>query len=152
MPFLSHLLEHGQLRHASFHPSVCPFIHLSVCQHLQRNSSYTFVPTFFSNFAGVFFMVWGCTCGLDIIVGLFFCYFFHFVNLVIFRCKCIDSGYLVSATPHTILYQSFLNFAHVFSMVWRSACCLDIILALMFVSFSSLWTLSFSDVRFYESV
>ena len=26
--------------------------------------------------------------------------------------KCIDSGYIVSATPHIILYRSFWNFAH----------------------------------------
>ena len=45
-----------------------------------------------------------------------FVLYFHFVNLVIFLPQCIDSGYLVSATPHTILYQSFWNFAHVFSM------------------------------------
>ena len=74
------------------------------------------------------------------------------MNLVIFRPQCIDSGYLVSATPHTILYQSFWNFAHVFSMVWRCASGLDIILALIFVTFSTLGTLSFSDLRFYENV
>ena len=69
----------------------------------------------------------------------------------IFCPQCIDSGYLVSATPHTILYRFFffLNLAHVFSMVWRCACGLHIILALIF---STLWTLSFSDLRFYESV
>ena len=135
----------------------------------------------FWNFACVFFMVWGCACGLDIIVRLFFvtfstswmtsmyrqwvprernssynfipillklctCFlhglkmcmwfgynpcitfypFFHFVDFVVFwpqiLWKCIDSGYFVSATPHTILYWSFWNFAHVFSMVWRCAC------------------------------
>ena len=38
---------------------------------------------------------------------IIFYHFFHFVNLVIFRPQCIDSGYLVSATLHTILYQSF---------------------------------------------
>ena len=74
------------------------------------------------------------------------------MNLVIFRPQCLDSGYLVSTTPHTILYQSFWNFAHVFSMVWRCACDLDIILALIFVAFSTLRTLSFSDLRFYENV
>ena len=103
------------------------------------------------NFADVFFIVWGCACGLDIIVGLFY-HFFHFVNLVIFQPQCIDSGYRVSATPHTILYQSFWNFAHVFSMVWRYAYGLDIILAFIFVTFSTLRTLSFSDLRFYENV
>ena len=77
---------------------------------------------------------------------------FHFVNLVIFRPQCKDSGFLVSATPHTILYLCFWNFAHVFSMVWRCAYGLDVILALIFVTFSTLRTLSFSDLRFYESV
>ena len=83
---------------------------------------------------------------------IIFCHLFHFVNLVIFWPQWIDSGYLVSATPHTILYRSFLNFAHVFSMVWRYACGLDIILALIFVTFSTLRTLSFPDLRFYENV
>ena len=66
------------------------------------------------------------------------------MNLVIFRPLCIDSGYLVSTTPRTILYRSFWNFAHVFSMVWRYACGLDIILALIFITFSTFWTLLFS--------
>ena len=76
-----------------------------------------------------------------------FCHFFHFVNFVIFwhqiLWKCIDSGYLVSATLHTILKLSFWNFAHVFSMVCRCACGLDINLELIFVTFSTLWTLWF---------
>ena len=87
---------------------------------------------------------------------IYFCYFFHFANFVIFwpqiLWKCCDSGYLVSATPHTILYWSFWNFVHVFAMVWRCAYGLDIILELIFVTFSTLWTLSFSDLRFYESL
>ena len=77
-----------------------------------------------NRFPAVFFMVWGCACGLDIIVRFFF--FFFFVNFVIFRPQCIDRRYLVSKSPHTILYRSFWNFAHVFSMVWRCACVLDI--------------------------
>ena len=85
-----------------------------------------------------------------------FCYFFHFANFVIFwpqiLWKSRDSGYLVSATPHTILYRSLWNFAPVFTMVWGCAHSLDIILELIFVTFSTLWTLSFSDLRFYESV
>ena len=82
-----------------------------------------------------------------------FCHFFHFVNFVIFwpqtLWKCRDSGYLVSTTPRTILYLSFWNFAHVFAMVWRFAYDLDIILELIFATFS---TLSFSDLRFYGSI
>ena len=83
---------------------------------------------------------------------IIFCHFFHFVILVIFLPQWIDSGYLVSATPHTNLYRSFWNLAHVFSMVWRCACGLDIILALIFITFSTLRTLSFPDLGFYESV
>ena len=168
----------------------------------------------FWNFACIFVIVWGCVCGLDIIVKLFFvtsstswtqfflpqcidsgylmsatphtilyrsfwnfarflhglkmcmwfgynpcinfCHFFHFANFCHswpqILWKWIDSGYLVSATPRTILYRSFWNFAHVFAMVWRCACGLDIILELIFVTFFILWTLSFSDLRFYESL
>ena len=69
-----------------------------------------------------------------------FCHIFHFVNFVIFWpqivWKCIDSGYLVSATPYTILYLFLFNFAHLFSMVWRSACGLNLVLELIFVTFS----------------
>ena len=82
----------------------------------------------------------------------YFLSLFPLCELVIFRPHCIDSGYFVRATPHTILYQSFLNFAHVFSMVWRCAYGLDIILVCIFVTFSTLRTLSFSDLRFYENV
>ena len=119
----------------------------------ERNSSYNFMPIFLKL----------CTCFLH---GLKVCIWFGCNPCIIFvtfsalgtlsfsdvRWKCCDSGYLVSATPHTILCQSFLNFAHVFPMVRRCACGLDIILDLIFVTFSTLWTLSFSDLRFYESV
>ena len=107
----------------------------------------------FWNFACVFIMVWGYICmwfGYN--CEIIFCHFFNFVNLVSFWPQCIDSGYLVSATPHTFFYRSFWNFAHVFSIVWRCACGLDIILALIFVTFSTLRTLSFPDLRFYESL
>ena len=47
-----------------------------------------------------------------------FCHFVHFVNFVIFwpqiLWKCIDSGYLVNATPYTISCLSLSNFAHLF--------------------------------------
>ena len=121
----------------------------------ERNSSYNFIPIFLKL----------CTCFLHgqkmcMWFGynpcFNFCHFFHFANFVIswpqIQCKCIDSWYLGSATPHTILYPSFWNFAHIFAMVWKCACGLNIILELIFVPFSILWTLSFSDLRFYESV
>ena len=37
-------------------------------------------------------------------------------------------------------------------MIWRCAYGLDIILELIFVTFSTLLTLSFSDLRFYENL
>ena len=120
-----------------------------------RNFSYNLIPIFLKL----------CTCFLLSLKMcmwfgynpcIIFCHFFYLVNFVIFWpqiiWKCCDSGYLVSATPHTILCRSLWNFAHVFPMVWRYACSLDIILALIFVTFSTLWTLSFSDLRFCESV
>ena len=109
----------------------------------------SFIYWSFWNFEDVFFhgvrmcMWFGYNC------WIIFYHFFHFVNLVIFQPLCIDSGYLVSATPRIILYQSFWNFAHVLSMV---AYGLDIILAFIFVTFSTLRTLLFSDLRFCENV
>ena len=68
-----------------------------------------------------------------------FCHFFHFVNFVIFwpqiLWKCIDRGYPVSAILYTISCLSLCNFAHLFSMVWRCACGLDLILQIIFVTF-----------------
>ena len=101
----------------------------------------------FWNFVHVFAMVWRYAYGLDIILVLIFVNFFIFWPQILWKSR--DSGYLVSATPHTILYRSLWNFAHVFDMVWRCARGLDIILELIFVT---LWPLSFSDLRFYERV
>ena len=47
---------------------------------------------------------------------------------------------LVRATPLTVLYRSFWNFACVLFMVWGCAWGLDIIITLFFVTFSILWT------------
>ena len=98
-------------------------VRTSVRQHLpwvscERNSSYSFVPIFLK-LCRCFHHGMRMWCGLDIIVRLFF---ITFSTLWTFRPQCIDSGYLVSATPHKILYRSFWNFAHVFSMVWRCVC------------------------------
>ena len=61
-------------------------------------------------------LVWRCAHGLDIISWINFFHFFHFVNFVIFwpqiLWKCIDSGYLVSATPYTTSCLSLCYFAH----------------------------------------
>ena len=106
----------------------------------ERNSSYNFILIFLKL----------CTCfrhGLEMCIWfgynpwINFCHFFHFVNFVIFwpqiLWKSRDSGYLVSAAPHTILYRSLWNFAHVFAMVWKCAHGLDIILELIFITFST---------------
>ena len=137
-------------------PSVRSYVRSSIRQHLpwapcERSSSYSFVQGFFKLCMcfrhGMRICMWfGYNC------EIIFYHFFHFVNLEFYLPQCIDSGYLVSATPHTVLYRSFLNFAHVFSMVWRCACGLDVILALIFVTFCTLRTVSFPDLRFYESV
>ena len=107
---------------------VCPSVCLSVRQHLpwvscERNSSYSFLLIFLKLcrcfLHGVRMCMWfGYNC------WIIFYHFFHFVNLVIFRPQCIDSGYLVSA----ILIQFYTNLfetLHTFSpwsenvhMVW----------------------------------
>ena len=88
-------------------------------------------------------MVWRCAYGLDIILALIFVTFstswiFHFLTSD--SMKVYRHWVPMSATLHTSLYQSFWNFAHVFSMVWRCAYGLDIILELFFVTFSTFWT------------
>ena len=103
--------------------------------HCERNSSYNFILIFLKL----------CTCffhGFEMCLWFGYnpwnnvCHFFHFV---IFwpqiLWKCLDSGYLVSATPYTISILSSCNFAHLFSMIWICACGLDLILQLIFVTF-----------------
>ena len=108
--------------------------------YLVSATPHTILYQSFWNFAHVFSMVWRCMCmwfGYNLCIN--FCHFFHCANFVIswpqILWTCITSGYLVSATPHTILYQSFWNFAHVFAMVWRYAYGLDIIVNLIFCHF-----------------
>ena len=83
------------------------------------------------------FSSWYEDAHLDVIVKFFFFFtFFHIVNLVIFHPQYIDSGYLVSTTPHTILILIFLQLCTcVFSIVWRCACAFHIILAIFFITF-----------------
>ena len=64
-------------------------------------------------------MVWRYACGLDIVLRCFLVTFFHKFNLAIFQAflqsKWIDSGYLVCATPPTVLCRFFVgNFTDVF--------------------------------------
>ena len=131
--------------------SLCELSHFSTSMYRQwvpceHNSSYNFIPIFLK--LGTCFLYGLKMCMWFGYKPCFnFCDFFRFANFLIFwpqiLWKCIDSGYLLSTTPHTILYRSFWNFAHVFAMVSRYACSLDIILELIFVTFSTLWILPF---------
>ena len=121
-----------------FHPQYIDNGHLLWSQSLLQ-----FCTGRFWNFAYVFFMVWRCACGLDIIVRLFLSLFPHCV-----LCNFSPSIYrqwvpLVSAIPLTVLYRLIWNFAYVFFMVWGCACGLYIIVILFFDTFSTLWTYSF---------
>ena len=76
-----------------------------------------------------------------------FCHFFRFVNFVIFwpqiLWKCIDSGYLVSATPYTTSWLSLCNFAHLFFHGLKMCMWFEFNPAVDFCHFSILLTLSF---------
>ena len=76
-----------------------------------------------------------------------FCHFFHFVNFVIFwpqiLWKCIDSGYLVSATLYTISCLFLCNFAHLFFHGLKMCMWFGFNPAVNFCHFSTLLTLSF---------
>ena len=78
------------------------------------------------NFAYVFFMVWGCARGLDIIVRSFILSLFPHCELSHFSPFIYKQLVpLVSATPLTVLYRLLWNCACVFFMVWGCACDLD---------------------------
>ena len=96
----------------------------------ERNSSYSFVPIFLK-LCSVFLMVWGCACSLSLFPQ---CELSHFsTSNSMYRqwvpCEC--------NSPYNFI-PVFLNFAHVFSMVWRCACGLNIMLELTFITFSTL--------------
>ena len=103
-----------------------------------------FYTNVFCNFAHVFSIVWRCACAFHIILAIFLSLFCAFWASSFSDLRCIDSGYFVIATFHTVLNRSFWNFAHVFSCVYRSAHGFDIIFIFIFVTFSTL-TLSFSE-------
>ena len=70
-----------------------------------------------------------------------FCHIFRILNLVIFEARIVPSvcilDTIVCATAPTVLCLSFFNFTGVFVMVGRCAYGLDIILRLIFVTFSA---------------
>ena len=67
-------------------------------------------------------MVWRYACAFNRILKLFLYLFSHF-NLDIFQAsiqwQCICSRYVVTATPPTVKYGSFLNFTGVLIIVWK---------------------------------
>ena len=105
----------------------------------ERNSSYNFIPIFLKL----------CTCflhGLKMCIWfgynpcINFCRFFLFANFVIHfltsDCmKVLWQWVPCERSSYTILYKLFWNFAHIFPIVWRYACNLDIILELIFCHF-----------------
>ena len=103
-----------------------------------RNSSYSFPPIVLKHCR--YFFAWNADMhGAWIQYFEYFSHFFCFVNLSLFflremLSKCIDSGYLVGATPLTVFHQLFWNFADVFCMKWRCACDFGIILGYFFFS------------------
>ena len=112
----------------------------------ERNSSNNFIPIFLKL----------CTCfrhGLEMWMWYgynpwtIFCHFFHFVNFVIFwpqiLWKCIDSGYLVSATPYTVSCLSLCNFAHLLFHGLKMCMWFGFNPAVDFRHFSTLLILSF---------
>ena len=127
--------------------SVRPSVSSSICQHLpwvscEHISSYSFVPTLyvFSSWYEDVHVVWILLW--DYFLSLFpLCELSHFLTSMYRQWVPCERNTSYSFIP------IFSNFAHVFAMVWRCACALDIILELIFVTFSTLWTLSFSDLR-----
>ena len=106
----------------------------------ERNFSYNFIPIFLKLFTcflhGLKMCMWFgyspcfnfCTFSLCEL-----CHFLTSDSMKVYRqwvpCECNSSYNFIPI---------FSNFAHVFSMVWRCACGLDIILELMFVTFSTM--------------
>ena len=67
------------------------------------------------NFAYVFFMVWGCACGLDVIVWFFFT-FFHIENSIVWRCAC---AFHIIHVLIFITFFCFLNFVIYWPQMYR---------------------------------
>ena len=107
----------------------------------EHNSSYKFILMFLQLCTCFLHSLKMCMC-FSYIPCRIFCHFFVLFELCHFYdLRCIDSGYLVIATFHTIFNRSFWNFAHVISRVCRSARGLDMIFNFIFVTFSTLTSL-----------
>ena len=123
-----------------FHPDYTDSSHFSPWLYRQWVSLVSATPLtvlyqLFWNFACVFLMVWGCACGLDIVVGSIFVTFLALWTYLFSPWIYRQWVLVVSATPLTVLYQLFWNFACAFFMVWGCACGLHIIVGSVFVTF-----------------
>ena len=89
----------------------------------ERSSSYNFIPIFLKL----------CTYfphGLEMCMWFGYNPWFNFVTFsTLLTLSFSDLRFYESV--ETILYRSFWNFAHIFPIVWRCACGLDIILELI---------------------
>ena len=112
----------------------CELIHYSPAIYKwvprEHNSSYNFILIFLELCTCFLHSLKMCMCFSYNPCHIFFSLFCSFWTLSFTDLRCIDNGYHVIATSHTILNRSFWNFAHVFSWVCRSACGLDMILFL----------------------
>ena len=129
----------------SVRPSVCPSVRPSAPTTILVSATPpTVLGQSFWNFTGVLRMVWRYAYCFFQNPEIIFYHFFPIFNLDIFRALilqiCIWSMYLVSATPPTVLGQSFWNFTGVLRMVWRYAYCFFRILKLFFITFFAFLT------------
>ena len=89
----------------------------------------------FWNFACIFFMVWGCACGLDVILRLFFFTFFLHCELSHFSPSIYRQ---LVPREHNSSYNFILIFLELYTCFLHSLkmeCAFHIILAIFFVTF-----------------
>ena len=123
------------------------------CVH---NSSYSFMPSSFGNLTGDCVMVWRYACGLGYSPQIFCLrHLFLQVKLSHFSAfllsKWIDSGYLVCATPPTVLCQILFKPTGLLVMVWRYECRLDIVPQIILSLFPQVELSHFFRHFYYQS-
>ena len=94
-------------------------------------------------------MVWKYACGMDIILRLFLLLFSQ-VELSLFSgiiCNNVNGqGYLVGATPPTVLYRFFRKFTGVFGHGLNICMWFGYNAQIIFVTFFASWTKPFSGI------
>ena len=114
-----------------------------------RNSSYSFIPIILKLYRCLHHTLKMCMWfGYNPQVN--FWHFFCKLNLVVFRYFDNESEWTVGALCAQLLLQFliqiFWNFTDVLMMLWRYACALDIILRLIFDTFSQFELSRFSGI------